>query len=85
VQNPVNRFIDITAQMPGKRALMAQYLSQLDENNYIEIVEAMNRLRTFSLPRQVSFAEGFYHFSREELQQSLQELLQRRVQRFFDA
>jgi LmbE family N-acetylglucosaminyl deacetylase len=85
VQNPVNRLVDITAQMPGKRALMMQYLSQLDENNYIEIVEAMNRLRTFSLPRQVSYAEGFYHFSRDELQQSLQELLQRRVQRFFDA
>lgn len=85
VQNPVNTFIDITAQMPGKRALMAQYLSQVGENNYIEIVEAMNMLRTFSLPPQVRYAEGFYHFSREDLQQSLPVLLQARVQRLFDA
>lgn len=84
VQNPVNCFIDITAQMPGKRALMALYLSQVGENNYIAIVEAMNRLRTFSLPDQVEFVEGFYCFTGAEQQLPLLQLLQARVQRLFD-
>ena len=84
VQNPVNCFIDITAQMPGKRALMALYLSQVSENNYIAIVEAMNRLRTFSLPDQVEFVEGFYCFTGAEQQLPLLQLLQARVQRLFD-
>ena len=84
VQNPVNCFIDITAQMPGKRALMALYLSQVGENNYIAIVEAMNRLRTFSLPDQVEFVEGFYCFTSAEQQLPLLQLLQARVQRLFD-
>jgi len=84
VQNPVNRLVDITAQMPAKRSLMAQYHSQLEANNYIEIVSAMNKLRTFSLPAAVRFAEGFLQFGREDLQRPLADILQQRLQRHFD-
>jgi LmbE family N-acetylglucosaminyl deacetylase len=80
VQNPVNSLVDVTAEMPGKKAAMELYLSQLAENNYSEIVQAQNKLRTFSLPVQVAYAEGFYHFSREERAGSLFAAMHARLQ-----
>ena len=74
VQNPVNLFIDITAQRPRKEQAMIIYASQNDENNYEELVLSLDKGRTFTLPAAVSHAEGFYLYSKEELATSLKEV-----------
>lgn len=74
VQNPVNLFIDITAQRPRKEQAMAVYASQNDENNYEELVLSLDKGRTFTLPAEVSHAEGFYQYSKEDLAISLKEV-----------
>ncbi len=74
VQNPVNLFIDITLQRPRKEEAMAVYASQNDVNNYEELVLSLDKGRTFTLPAQVSHAEGFYLYSKEELMTSLKEV-----------
>jgi LmbE family N-acetylglucosaminyl deacetylase len=66
-QSPVNCLIDITGQRALKEKVMAVYASQNSQNNYEDIILALNKARTFSLPGEVSFAEGFYRFSSEEL------------------
>lgn len=71
VQNPVNLFIDITAQRPRKEQAMAIYASQNDENNYEELVLSLDKGRTYTLPAEVSYAEGFYLYSKDELTASL--------------
>ncbi len=75
VQNPVNYFIDMTAQKAAKEKVMDIYASQNSENNYPELVLALNKGRTFSLPPEVEYAEGFYRFSEEELAASLQDVV----------
>ena len=39
---------------------MQIYFSQNQENNYPELVLALDKGRTFSLPQSVKFAEGFF-------------------------
>ena len=74
VQNPVNLFIDVTKQRPCKEQAMTVYASQNGENNYEELVLSLDKGRTFTLPAQVSHAEGFYLYSNEELKSSLKEV-----------
>jgi LmbE family N-acetylglucosaminyl deacetylase len=74
VQNPVNLFIDITMQRPRKEQAMTVYASQNGENNYEELVLSLDKGRTFTLPAEVSHAEGFYLYSAEELATSLKEV-----------
>ncbi|GJM12049.1 MAG: diacetylchitobiose deacetylase [Pseudohongiella sp.] len=83
VQNPVNTFIDITAQRPQKEQAMAVYASQNDENNYEELVLSLDKGRTFTLPEAVSHAEGFYLYSEEELAASLKEVTQGIIELYF--
>jgi hypothetical protein len=83
VQNPVNLFIDITAQRPRKEQAMTVYGSQNEENNYEELVLSLDKGRTFTLDPQVSHAEGFYHYSREQLQLSLQEVTHNIIDLYF--
>ncbi len=66
-QNPVNHFVDITSQRAAKEEVMAIYASQNCQNNYQDLTLALNKARTFSLPVDVNYAEGFYQFSEEEL------------------
>ncbi|MEQ8313552.1 MAG: PIG-L deacetylase family protein [Gammaproteobacteria bacterium] len=74
VQNPVNFFIDITSEKSEKEKVMAVYASQNSENNYPELVLSLDKGRTFSLPAEVEYAEGFYRFSDEDLQLTLREV-----------
>jgi LmbE family N-acetylglucosaminyl deacetylase len=74
VQNPINFCIDITADREEKEAVMAVYASQNSENNYPELVLALNKSRTLSLPPEVGFAEGFFQFSEKDLNVSLREM-----------
>lgn len=73
VQNPVNFFIDVTAQKEEKENVMDIYASQNSENNYPELVLALNKGRTFSLAPEVKYAEGFYRFKGEDLMHSFAE------------
>ncbi len=74
VQNPINFCIDITAEKAGKEAVMAVYASQNSENNYPELVIALNKTRTLSLAREVGYAEFFFQFSEKDLSVSLREM-----------
>jgi len=85
VQNPVNRLIDITAQQQRKEQVMAVYASQNSENNYPELVTALDKGRTFSLPPEVGFAEGFYCFSAEQRKSSWPEVMASIIRDYFPA
>ena len=74
VQNPINFCIDITAEKAGKEAVMAVYASQNSENNYPELVIALNKTRTLSLAPEVGYAEGFFQFSEKDLGIPLREM-----------
>lgn len=62
-QGPVNTIVDITAVAVEKRELMALYESQVSDGKYIDIIEALDRARTFTLPAKCRAAEGFYRCS----------------------
>lgn len=83
VQNPVNIFIDITAQRQQKEKAMAVYASQNDENNYEELVLSLDKGRTFTLPADVSHAEGFYFYSKEELATSMKDVTHNIIDLYF--
>ena len=74
VQNPINLLIDVTEQYINKEKVMQVYESQNKENNYPELVLALNKGRTFSLPPEVKFAEGFFEFQNTDLELSLDEM-----------
>ena len=74
VQNPINLLVDITDQCRVKEQVMQVYESQNKENNYPELVLSLNKGRTFSLPPEVEFAEGFYKFQNNDLESSLEEV-----------
>ncbi len=83
VQSPVNRLVDITPVLATKQEAMAVYASQNSQNNYPELILALNTARTFSLPASVSHAEAFYHYSDAELGGSLHAATQAAVARYF--
>lgn len=66
-QSPANCLVDISAAMLAKQQAIACYASQLGENNYLDLVHALNRLRTLTLRSEVQWAEAFYRYSSEEL------------------
>jgi LmbE family N-acetylglucosaminyl deacetylase len=73
VQSPVNRLMDITAEMAVKQQAMDVYVSQNGLNNYPELILGLNKARTFSLPSTVQYAEGFYQFPLAQLSGTLQQ------------
>lgn len=75
VQNPINFLIDTTREIEAKQAVMAVYASQNSENNYPELVLALDKGRTLSLPPEVGYAEGFFRYAEQDLQITLQEMI----------
>lgn len=67
-----NRLVDISAVLTLKRAAMACFRSQLAQQRYDEHVLAMNRYRSYTLPRDVSHAEALQLLSPEDLTLGLQ-------------
>jgi len=55
----VDVLVDITAQEAGKRAAIACYPSQLGIQPYDEVIIALNRFRTYTLPAAVKLAEAY--------------------------
>ncbi len=82
-QSPVNYLVDITAVRATHEKVMAVYDSQNSENNYLELVRALNKGRTFSLDASIEYAEGFYEFALEDLQYTLQEMTHRLIDKYF--
>ena len=74
VQNPINLLIDITEQSVKKQGVMEVYASQNQENNYPELVIALDKGRTFSLPKEIKYAEGFFRYQKKDLDISLDEM-----------
>ena len=66
--------IDISAQIKAKEEVMKVYGSQNKENNYPELVIALDKGRTFSLPREVKFAEGFFRYQIKDLDLSIDQM-----------
>lgn len=82
-QSPVNVALDITPVVARKREVMLLYASQNAENDYPNLVEALNRGRTFSLPEQVKSAEAFYRYQRSEISRDLSSLNYEFVEKYF--
>lgn len=65
-QGLVSRAIDITSVADEKRSLLSLYKSQIALNNYIDVVMALNKTRTWSLPEETLYAEAFYAWESED-------------------
>jgi LmbE family N-acetylglucosaminyl deacetylase len=83
-QSPVNTLVDITSYIQDKEAVMGNYSSQLTENNYVEIAKSLNRLRSLTLPGDVTFAEGFYRFHQDDLHRELKYVVLDKITPLFD-
>lgn len=79
VQNPANMLIDITAQIAAKQKAMAVYASQNDLNSYPELVLALDKARTFTLPGNVTHAEAFFRYDGNDLKNSLAAVLRAQI------
>ncbi|HID30803.1 MAG TPA: hypothetical protein EYP19_12475, partial [Desulfobacterales bacterium] len=62
VQCQANLLIDITSVAEEKAAILAVYQSQLKENDYKGVVQALNKARTYTLPSEIEFAEAFFAY-----------------------
>lgn len=65
----VDVLVDITAHEAGKRAAIACYPSQLGIQPYDELIFALNRYRTYTLPAAVRYAEAYCVLTPELLRQ----------------
>jgi LmbE family N-acetylglucosaminyl deacetylase len=57
---PPNRLLDITDLVERKRRALACFTSQLAVQAYDRHIEALNRFRTYTLPREVEAAEAYW-------------------------
>lgn len=64
-----NFLLDITDLKIRKRQAMKCFESQIQHNDYIEIIESLNFYRTYTLPSNIKAAEGFYQISGKTLKQ----------------
>jgi LmbE family N-acetylglucosaminyl deacetylase len=85
VQSPINVLVDISQEHQKKSRVMAIYSSQNCQNNYEDLVRALNKSRTFSLPKGVDYAEGFYRYSEQQLENSLETTLASIVKLFLES
>jgi len=81
-QSEVNTLVDISTVSDKKNSLMALYKSQLTQNNYIDVMTALAKARTYTLGDGVAFAEGFYRF--ENCKGSLRKRFQNIIHGSFD-
>ena len=66
VQGPLNVLLDISPVVAHKREVMAIYASQMTQNHYIERILGLNQARAWSLPLEVSHAEAFHVWPKED-------------------
>ncbi|MES2626953.1 MAG: PIG-L deacetylase family protein [Pseudomonadota bacterium] len=80
-QSPINCLVDITTVIENKKQVIDVYQSQIGQKNYRDIVLALNRLRTFTLGKDVQWAEGFFVYEPIAIKGSLVEWAQQRLDR----
>ncbi|MDP3516099.1 MAG: PIG-L family deacetylase [Pseudohongiella sp.] len=83
VQSPVNRLMDITAVRAAKEQAMQVYVSQNSQNNYPEMILALNKARTFSMPADCSHAEAFYAYPAVDISLDLAQAAQKAFTPYF--
>ncbi|MCX7109504.1 MAG: glycosyltransferase [Proteobacteria bacterium] len=66
VQGPVNKLVDISSVALRKREIMAVYASQMTQNHYVGRIMGLNQARAWSLPLEVSHAEAFHAWPKED-------------------
>jgi len=54
-----NILVDITAEMKTKRRAIESYFTEVYYNDYVSKVEGLNRFRTATLPKHITYAEAF--------------------------
>lgn len=82
-QNPINRMLDTSAVIRDKARVMSCYNSQNSENNYEDLVLALDKGRTFTMPPEVQHCEGFYEYSPAQRGKSLREVTLEIVELYF--
>lgn len=85
VQSPVNRLIDITTVMDVKQQAMDIYASQNSENNYPDLIRALNKARTFSMPSDISHVEAYFEVPADQSGKDLQYICQTAIRPYFEA
>jgi LmbE family N-acetylglucosaminyl deacetylase/FMN phosphatase YigB (HAD superfamily)/predicted nucleic acid-binding Zn-ribbon protein len=73
-----NALLDITGLAERKAAAVACFSSQLAQQNYDKQLAALNRFRTYTLPRNVHAAEGYLVLSAEELRNGIPGVMARK-------
>ncbi|RLB66829.1 MAG: hypothetical protein DRH04_08830 [Deltaproteobacteria bacterium] len=83
VGNPLqpNRLLDITSISSKKALAMACFKSQLMEQDYSQQMQALNRFRSYNLPKNVTMAEAYWVVSAEDLQKNIISLYASEFQR----
>ena len=70
-----NLLLDITAHADTKKKAMLCFASQLEQQDYARQISALNRYRTYTLPRGVAAAEAYLLLSAADLAATLPGLL----------
>ncbi len=74
-----NVLLDISPVLELKERAMRCFVSQLHQQNYLDHMQALNRFRTYTLPKGVLAAEAFWVVSADELAQSAWSVVMARV------
>ena len=82
-QSPINLMLDTTEVIADKARVMSCYNSQNSENNYEDLVLALDKGRTFTMPPEVQHCEGFYRYSAAQRRQSLETVTQELIGLYF--
>jgi LmbE family N-acetylglucosaminyl deacetylase len=60
-----NMLVDITLEMERKKEAIESYHTEIYYNDYVKKIESLNKFRTSTLPKSISFAEGFVQLDRK--------------------
>jgi LmbE family N-acetylglucosaminyl deacetylase len=71
---PPSLLLDITDLLPRKQAAMSCFKSQLERQDYDQHVLALNRFRTYTLPRSVRAAEAYRMVDSADLRDGIESL-----------
>ncbi len=80
-QAPINLLIDTSDVALEKYSVVDLYATQLTQSKYLALTQAMDTARTFTLPLDITAAEGFFHYADTTV--SLEEQLFTSVAHYF--
>ncbi|MBS7777106.1 PIG-L family deacetylase, partial [Acidovorax sp. CCYZU-2555] len=62
-----NLLVDITSVWDAKEQAMQNFASQLQQQDYIRHVQGLNSYRTYTLPREVRYAEAYHYLAADDI------------------